>query len=84
MRDPMDEFYDVADCGHEVYEGGLLLEWDGERLCRDCLIDRLREMDEESLALYLGCGYSVVHRPTEREKNLRYYEEMAEDARYGL
>lgn len=45
-------------CGHEVYQGELLVEWlDGRKyieLCEECFQDRLQEMTAEELAGALG------------------------------
>lgn len=57
---PLEDNYCVADgCGHEVYEGGLLVEWhDGRKyaeLCEECFRDRLSELTTVELARAFNC-----------------------------
>ncbi len=58
---PEDDRYIVAGCGHEVYEGEELFEWeDGSTLCGDCLSDRFEEMSLVERAELLGCEHRTV------------------------
>ena len=62
--EPPEDFYITADCGHEVYEGELLLEWENKNICPDCFKDKAGELSIEELAELLRCDFSVVKRPT--------------------
>lgn len=42
------------DCGHEVYEGELVFEWQGQEICIDCFIEKVNEMKLEDIADALG------------------------------
>lgn len=61
---PPDDFYTTADCGHEVYDGEVLIEWSDTKgpktLCPDCFRDKLTEMSILELALHFGCSYRAV------------------------
>ena len=54
---PEKDLYMYADCGHEVYEGESLFEWeDGMTLCPECMEDKLEELTLEEKAKLMGCG----------------------------
>ncbi len=56
-----DARYVTAGCGHELYEGEDLYEWEnGQTLCADCLEDRFCEMSLSEKAELLGCGRLTV------------------------
>lgn len=53
--------YVTAGCGHELFEGEDLYEWDdGQTLCADCLEDRFCEMSLAEKAVLLGCEHLTV------------------------
>lgn len=60
--EPQEDFYLVADCGCEVYEGEKIYEWDGKRLCPDCFRDLINDLPLEELAILLDCTFSSVER----------------------
>ena len=74
-RDPPEDYYITADCGHEVYEGENLFEWDRYDpktkthkrilICPDCFDDRFAEFTREEKAALLGLSYSEV-KPCKR------------------
>lgn len=69
---PEDVSYVTAGCGHEVYEGEELFEWEnGATLCPDCLEDRFMEMSLTERAELLGCEHRAVAFPKRGER----YEE---------
>lgn len=55
LRDVQDEEAATwGDCGHEVYSGEALLEWEGRMLCPDCWrrsVETVLEERPEQLAL---------------------------------
>jgi hypothetical protein len=55
--------YMTADCGHEVYNGEDLFEWEGATFCSDCIEDKLRDMTLLERAELLGCEHTVVNIP---------------------
>ncbi|MDR3278834.1 MAG: hypothetical protein LBT12_08670 [Oscillospiraceae bacterium] len=57
---PEDTRYAVADCGHEVYEGESLYDWEDETLCPECVEDKFSELTTEEKARLMGCESSVV------------------------
>ena len=63
---PPEEFYISADCGHEVYDGEVMIKWPDVRrvktLCPDCFRDKLGEMSTQELAVHFGCDYTTVVR----------------------
>ena len=61
---PEDEHYVTAGCGHEVYDGEELFEWEnGQTLCADCLSDRFGERSIVERAELLGCDHQTVCLP---------------------
>lgn len=58
--DPPDVFYITADCGHEVYSGEHLIEWEGKTLCPDCFWDKVKEMTIDEIAGMLDCRVTEV------------------------
>ena len=53
--------YITAGCGHEIYEGEEVFEWEnGATLCSDCLEDRFFEMSLSERAELLGCEHRAV------------------------
>lgn len=61
---PEDDRYLTAGCGHEVYDGEDLFEWEnGQTLCADCLSDRFSEMSIVERAELLGCEHRTVSLP---------------------
>lgn len=67
--EPPEEFYVIADCGHEVYEGESLFEWTNEdtgqikQLCPDCFRAKVNALSLEELADLLRCDHSKVTPP---------------------
>ena len=60
---PQEELYIYADCGHEVYEGESLFEWeDGMTLCPECMEDKLEALTLAEKAKLMGCGCTEVAR----------------------
>lgn len=58
---PEDARFVTAGCGHELYEGEDLYEWEnGQTLCADCLEDRFCEMNLSEKAELLGCERVTV------------------------
>lgn len=41
--------YVYADCGHEVYEGEILREFDGKTWCPECFLDEIHSLPAEVL-----------------------------------
>ncbi len=67
VEPPDDAGYITAGCGHEVYEGEEVFEWEnGATLCSDCLEDRFLEMSLTERAELLGCGHHAVSFPKRR------------------
>lgn len=68
--DPPEEYYVTANgCKHEVYAGGLLIEWhDGKKitwLCEECFQDHIKEVLDkhpEDIARMIGSEYIKVER----------------------
>ena len=64
--------YITAGCGHEIYEGDEIFEWEnGQTLCGECLEDRFLEMSRGERAELLGCEHRAVSFP---KKGGRYDE----------
>lgn len=63
--EPPEDFFVEADCGHEVYDGDYLYEWEGRQLCGDCFREKVEEMTNQELALLLDTDYSMVRSPQE-------------------
>lgn len=67
--EPPEEFYVMADCGHEVYEGQSLFEWENEKtrkieqLCPDCFKGKVDALTLEELADLMHCDHSKVLPP---------------------
>ena len=61
---PTEPYVTASGCGHEVYDGELLVEWhDGMKyvfLCTECFRDRLDEMTTPELARAFGCDCRAV------------------------
>lgn len=61
---PREEPYIIADCGHEVYGGELLIDWTRGKsvitLCPDCFRDKLGALSLAELALHFGCTYTTL------------------------
>ena len=66
---PSDRYLVAGGCGHEVYEGELLIEWhDGRRyvlLCEECFRDRLGELTTAELARVVGCDCRAAGAPVQ-------------------
>lgn len=64
MRNGMPDSSDVLSCGHRIYAGELMVEWDdGETLCPDCFEEKIKELlltDPERLADALGLATRVM------------------------
>lgn len=63
-RNPEPEYdrYIIAGCGHEVYEGEDVFQWeDGHTLCPDCIESKFDDMGTEEKAILLGCRWEIVH-----------------------
>ncbi len=61
IEPPDDGSYMTAGCGHEVYEGEEIFEWEnGATLCAECLEDRFLELSLEERAELLGCEHHTV------------------------
>lgn len=76
LEPPEDDRYMIADCGHEVYEGENMYEWDvpyrdedgklkykHKTHCPDCFMDEIKKMLRESpaeLAEWIGIDYRKV------------------------
>lgn len=59
--DPPEDRSVTADCGHEVYEGENLFEWEGGRtLCPDCMEEKFDELTLPEKAALLGCNFKEV------------------------
>lgn len=58
--EPKEEPYVIANCGHEVYEGEELFEFDGVTLCPDCMADKFEELTLHEKAALLGYTVSEV------------------------
>lgn len=54
--DPPEDFYMIADCGHEVYEGEHLIEWQGKQICPDCFKEDILDLPVWELAALLGAS----------------------------
>lgn len=63
--EPADQAYLTAACGHEVYPGENMFEWEDKTLCPDCLEDKFSELSIEEKADLMGCAYLQV-----REKSM--------------
>jgi hypothetical protein len=64
LSPPEDDRYLTAGCGHEVYDGEELFEWeDGHTLCADRLSDRFDELSLAERAEFLGCEHRLVSFP---------------------
>lgn len=44
----------ILDCGHNIYEGESMFDWDGEWLCPDCFQDKVNELSLEEIAELMG------------------------------
>ena len=61
MEPPDDTPHVIASCGHEVYNGEELFEWeDGKTLCPDCMEDKFKEMSLIDRAELLGCEHRTI------------------------
>ena len=59
---PENDLYIYADCGHEVYEGEIVSEWDdGATLCPECMEDKFEELTLPEKAALMGCSYTEVN-----------------------
>jgi hypothetical protein len=62
LSPPEDDRYLTAGCGHEVYDGEDLFEWEnGQTLCSDCLSDRFNDMSLVERAELLGCEHQTIN-----------------------
>ncbi len=62
---PDDGRFVTAGCGHEVFEGEELYDWDdGQTLCADCLDERFSELSLNERAELLGCEHAPVFFPS--------------------
>ena len=67
---PREPYSVVAACGHEVYEGEYIYEWDdGETVCPDCFEDRFADLSAREKAALCGFEASLVRRPGEGAGN---------------
>ena len=58
------ERYVIADCGHEVYDGECLYEWeDGRSLCPECVEGKFDGLSTAEKAALLGCEGAEVGFP---------------------
>jgi len=56
--------YVAVDCGHEVYDGESIYEWeDGRSLCPECLDGKFDELSTAERAALLGCESTEVNFP---------------------
>lgn len=61
---PPEELYATAGCGHEVYEGEEIYQWEnGITLCPECMSDKFSELDLNERADLLGCEHHAVVFP---------------------
>lgn len=60
--DPPEDFYVTAACGHEIYEGETLFEFEGNTYCPDCFREKIDDMELEELAAFLGCEFWRVRK----------------------
>ena len=59
--EPPEEIAVVADCGHEVWPGERLWEFEGRQLCPDCMHEKVEGLSWEEIAeVFLGCTYEEV------------------------
>lgn len=63
MRDNQCADYIIADCGHEVYEGEYLYEWDGKRICPDCMEEEKNSLSLPQFCELLGGDWKEVRKP---------------------
>ena len=62
--DPPEERYDIAGCGHEIYDGESPWEWDGGTLCPECLGEKFDDLTLEEKAALLGAVPILLEQPT--------------------
>lgn len=61
--EPIDsEVYVTGDCGHEIYEGEPIIEWDGKSICDECFWDNIKELTVSEVAAQFDCEISMVRR----------------------
>lgn len=60
--DPPEEYYVYADCGHEVYKGELLREFNGKTWCPECFLDEIYSLSIEALDQLLDIDSVVVEQ----------------------
>ena len=58
-----EDFYVMADCGHEVYEGESLYEWCGKYYCADCFKEEINDLEAVELASLVGSEVQRVANP---------------------
>lgn len=53
----------VADCGHDLWKGDFMAEWEGKMLCPDCWKAAVSKMLKESptqIAIEMGLDLEVI------------------------
>ena len=60
--DPPENYFVMADCGHEVYDGENLYLWNEKTLCPDCMKDKVGEIPLSEIAVFLGAKIEHVSR----------------------
>lgn len=60
--EPPEDFYITADCGHEVYQGEILYEWDNKYICPDCMEEKLAALSLPEQAAMMGVEFTTVKR----------------------
>ena len=52
--EPVDPDELDLDCGHSIYKGEKMYEWDGKWLCPDCFLEKVEEMTLDEIAELLN------------------------------
>lgn len=53
----------VADCGHDLWKGDFMAEWENKMLCSDCWKSAVSKMLKESpiqIAIEMGLSFEVI------------------------
>ena len=62
--EPKEATYITADCGHEVFEGEKILNWNRGKgdhtICPDCFWDKVHDMTIEEVATLMDVEYQTV------------------------
>ena len=57
---PPEPHYITVSCGHEIYDGEKMVEWNGKWICEECFRDKVMAQGVEELARVFNSEVQTV------------------------